>query len=227
MAKPILMNKAKEMRRNGLSLREITHVLNVSLGSVSAWCRDIELTKEQTDVLQLRNHDPNYGKRAIYLKKVKNKKNRTIKYLLNKGYKTINKLNKREQYLTGLALYWAEGFKKDKQMGFSNMDPNMIVFIIHWLTRIIGFSEKDIKLRIIINEKYKNEFPAIEEYWHKVTKIPLDQFQKPTIIHNNLIKEYKGNNNYKGVLRIRVAKSLTKLREILGTFKGFSDAIGY
>ncbi|OGK15202.1 hypothetical protein A2690_00290 [Candidatus Roizmanbacteria bacterium RIFCSPHIGHO2_01_FULL_39_12b] len=95
MAKTKLMMLARKLRKNGNSIKEIALKLHVSSGSVSIWCRDIELTQEQIDNLQRRMKDPYYGKRAIYLKTVKDKKDQTIAKLFLKGKQSISTLSLR------------------------------------------------------------------------------------------------------------------------------------
>lgn len=39
--------KAQELRVKGFSYKEILQTINVSKGTLSVWCKDIELTDEQ------------------------------------------------------------------------------------------------------------------------------------------------------------------------------------
>src|SRR5258706_11803333 len=133
MAKSEEKIKARSLRKGGESLKVIAKILNVSPRSVSNWCRDIELTKEQTLNLEKRTTDPNYGNRQKYLNLIKANKNSKIEKLRDEGAKEINKLSKRELFLVGVSLYWAEGFKKDSQVGFANSDPKMINLFLRWL----------------------------------------------------------------------------------------------
>lgn len=54
MAKSKERNKAIEFRRKDESIKRIAKILNVSKGSVSLWCADIELAQKQTKKLHER-----------------------------------------------------------------------------------------------------------------------------------------------------------------------------
>ena len=119
-----------------------------------------------------------------------------------------------------MALYWAEGFKKDKQLGFANSDPRMINFIIYWLENALKIKKDSIKAWVTINEDYIRKVKEIEKYWSETTGIALDNFQKPTIQKVKWKKQYENKDNYKGVLRLRVRKSLKHLRLMYGFIEG-------
>lgn len=55
MVKRAVREQALELRRQGMSMRDIASTLHVSKGSVSLWVRDIVLTQEQQAVLHYRH----------------------------------------------------------------------------------------------------------------------------------------------------------------------------
>lgn len=220
MAKSQEKKAARELRREGRSIKEIAKLLHVSAGSVSIWCNDILLTKEQINALELRMKDPTYGKRQTYLNNIKERTAEKIDYLKKEGIAKVGTLNKKEFVIAGLALYWAEGFKKDKQVGFANIDPRMVIFFLKWLEVCFDVKKTDIKLRLTLNESYIDKITDMQRYWSNVTGIPSTNFQKPIIQKVKWKKEYENKDAYKGVLRIRVAKSLSFLRTIDGMIEG-------
>ncbi|MBI4009287.1 helix-turn-helix domain-containing protein, partial [Candidatus Roizmanbacteria bacterium] len=179
MAKSKEKIEARILRREGKSIKEIAKKLHVSPGSISVWCRDIELSKNQILTLQKRMLDINYGNRSKYLKRIKEETNKKIIHLNSEGVKEINKLSKREIFLVGVALYWAEGFKKDHQVGFATSDSKMAKFFIHWLELSFKITHKDLILRVTANISYKNKIKNLEKYWSEKLNIPLQQFSKP------------------------------------------------
>lgn len=219
MAKSALRMKARRLRRQGLSINEIARKTEVAKRLVSYWCRDIELNPEQEKKLW----------EKAGLKKVKNfkkycqrRKQRTkdkIEKLTNKGVKEIGKLNERQFFIAGIALYWAEGFKKDHRLGFASSDPDMIKFFLEWLNKC-GIKKEEIRLRLGINISYQDKTKQIEKYWSEITKIPLKQFNKPFYQRAVWKKTYENKDDYTGVLRIRVNKSTDFLRKIKGWIKG-------
>ncbi len=212
--------QARKLRRGGESVKEIARKLNVSPASVSIWCRDIALSKNQIKELERRSKDPNYGRRSRYLAEIKRKKDLKIKNLLKEGIKEIDKLSERELFLIGTTLYWTEGFKKDSQAGFANSDPGMIKLFLRWLYECCDYKSEDLSLRVTVNISHKNRIGDIQRYWSDITEISLVKFQKP--FYQNVVwkKVYENPNNYYGVLRIKVRKSTDFLRKIHGWIEG-------
>lgn len=220
MAKSILRQAARELRDKGLGIKTIAHKLGVSSSSVSLWCRDIVLNPEQIKELERRSHDPRYGRRLEYAQRLRETKNKKIHDLLEEGKREIGTATKRELFVAGIALYWAEGFKKDNLVGFSNSDPAMIAIFTKWL-HLCGVAKNRLKFRVGVNEAYRDKIHDIERYWKKALHIPPDQFQKPFFQRVQWKKVYDRPKEYHGVLRVRVAKSTDLLRKIRGWIEGF------
>src|SRR3989344_6099101 len=123
MAKSQLRLQARALRLRGLGIKAIAHTLGVSTCTASLWCRDIPLSVKQIETLQTNARNPYYGKRGVYLQKQKQLKEEKINKLFGEGIAEVASLTPRELFIAGVALYWAEGFKKDNLMGFSNSDP--------------------------------------------------------------------------------------------------------
>jgi len=219
MAKSTEKYAAIKLRSEGQSIKYIAKQLNVSVGSVSIWCKNVVLTTEQIDNLQIQGKDPFYGKRLEYSQKRKAEVARLTSLLSSLGANDIGNVSKRELFLVGIALYWSEGFKKDKQVGFSNSEPEMIVLFIKWLTYCCKIPSRDIKIRIAINSSHMYRIDAVHQFWSKKTDIPLKNFQKPTFQNIVWKKLYENESTYHGVARIRVAKSTNLLRRILGSIQ--------
>lgn len=222
MAKSRQKLMARNLRKQGKSIKEITKEINVSPGSVSAWCRDIELTNNQILLLQQRKTDPYYGKRANYIKNKIAETNQKIKTLKNEGIKEVGKLNKRDIFLIGIALYWGEGFKKDNQVGLATSDPNMAKFFILWLNRSFKITIQDLILRVTANISYKNQIRNLEKYWSDYLNISITQFSKPFFQKTTWKKQYENKDTYHGVIRMKVRRSINLLRKIYGFIEGIS-----
>lgn len=220
MAKSILRLEARQLRQNGIGIKTIAHKLNVSSSTVSLWCRDIELTQEQIHVLEARSKDPYYGQRLHHIKKQQRERVEKIRVLREKGVNEINKLSRKEAFVAGVALYWAEGFKKDNQFGFSNSDPTMVKFFIKWLTEVCKIDISRIKIRVGINISYVNKIDEVQAFWSDFLDVPLSQFQKPYFQQVKWKKVYEDQSKYYGVLRIRISKSSDLLRTMFGWIDG-------
>ncbi len=179
MAKSLQKIQARQLRRTGKSIKEIAKMLEVSVASVSSWCRDIPLTEEQIKLLQKRVTDPYYGKKAAYLSSKKAELALKIESIHAEALQEIGMLNKRELFLVGIALYWGEGFKKDHQVGFATSDTKMAIFFIKWLEECFSISKKDLILRVTANISHKSNIKLLETYWTQKLGIPLNSFSKP------------------------------------------------
>ena len=130
MAKSAQRLEARRLRKRGFSINEIANKTSFSKRTVSRWCNDIVLNEYQKLNLWSRAK----AKYNLNFKKYCERKHRVtqekIQKLKQEGIKEIEKLSKRELFITGVALYWAEGFKKDMRFGFANTDPAMIKFCL-------------------------------------------------------------------------------------------------
>jgi hypothetical protein len=117
-------------------------------------------------------------------------------------------------------LYWAEGFKKDNQVGFSNSDSLMIKLFVLWLRNCCGVESERLRFRIGVNEQHKARVVVIEEYWSNFLGVSKNQFQKPFFQKSQWKKVYENSDQYYGVLRVRVTKSTDLLRLIMGWING-------
>jgi len=220
MAKSALRLQAREMRKEGLGIKTIAYQLHVSSSTVSLWCKDIQLSEQQIRTLEKRAHDPHYGRRLAYTQKQRKEKEERISKLFELGIQDVGIVTERDLFITGINLYWAEGFKKDNLVGFSNSDPRMIQVFLRWLTVCCGVSQDRIKARIGVNEGYIDKTKQIEQYWSKQLNLSLKQFQKPYVQKVQWKKQYDHPEEYHGVLRIRVSKSTDLLRKICGWIEG-------
>lgn len=220
MAKSLQKLQAVEARISGKSIKEIAKELSVSVASVSTWCRHIRLTQKQLLVLKNRITDPYYGNKTDYLNRIKAKTDKMTESLKESGIKEVGTLSNREVFLLGIALYWGEGFKKDHQVGFATSDVRMAKFFIYWLSTCFSIKREDLILRVTLNQAYANRHTVIEQYWSDELKVPLTNFRRVTYQKTIWKKSYKHEDGYKGVIRIRVRKSMNFLRKIFGYIEG-------
>lgn len=226
MSKQEIKVKARKLRINGLGVKTIAQQLSVSSSTVSLWCRDIKLSTQQYKDLMKNAHDPYYGKRKDNIARQIQKRLDTIERLKQEGIKDIGKLTNRELFIAGVALYWAEGFKKDKRLGFANSDPTMIRLFLKWLLQCCKVPKKDIRLRVGINISHTYRIEEIEAHWIEVTDIPKMQFQKPYFQKFKWKKEFPHPDKYFGVLRIRANMQLPLFRKINGWIEGLGQNAG-
>jgi predicted transcriptional regulator len=211
---------AQNLRRKGKSIRSIAEELGVSRGSVSIWCREIELEPEQVKKLSESQKMGSYIGRLRGAETQKKKRLDEISQLFNEGKASIGKLTDNEFFIAGIALYWGEGFKTGHKFGISNSDPRMILFMIDWFKKYGNISKSDIRCCVSVNEVHSNRIDEIEKYWSNLLKIPLSQFTKTSLLHTKNKKVYSNHNEHFGTIRIEARKSSKNLRKMLGFIEG-------
>lgn len=220
MAKSLQKLKAIKLRKQGISIKLIAKELMVSPGSVSVWCRDVKLTQHQIDQLEHDARDPNYGRRLENSIKQHEVALKKTEQLINEGIKEVGEMSKRDLFMVGIALYWAEGFKKDSQVGLGSSDPKMILMFVRWLKECFGYTLSDLLVRVTVNEAHRHRIDMITNYWSEMLGLPASEFRKPFYQHVKWQKVYNNPEEYFGVLRVRVRKSKDFLRKALGMIEG-------
>lgn len=223
MAKSEKKLQARELRRTGQSIKSIARNLDVSQGSVSLWCRDIILSVEQLQILERNYKDPNYGKRLQNSLKQQGIRIEKTKRLKKEGAEEVGNLSSRELLLVGIALYWAEGYKKDSQVGLGSSDPKMMQLYVKWLKDCFGYTISDLMFRVTANESHEYRIDEIVNYWADLFQIDKSIFQKSFYQKAKWQKVYEHPEEYFGVLRIRVRKSSDFLRKIHGYIEGLKQ----
>ncbi len=219
MANIILREKARVLRAQGSSLNEIRDVLKVPKSTARYWCRDISMP----DSLRERLMKKQKMGGLIVAEKLRKRRIEETKRLLDEGAKEIYQLTSRELFLIGVALYWAEGYRKgNEEFGFTNSDPRMIKLMIRWLQEACDISKERLRLRVCINAAHKKRLPAIEKFWCELTGIPSSQFSKPTLIKISNKKKYVNFSEYFGTLRLKVLKGTVFRRKVMGWLEGMA-----
>ncbi len=224
MAKSIEKLQAQRYRSKGMGISAIARSLHVSKSSVSYWCRDIELSDKQ--LAKVQEKQSKAGIKALLKfaeQKRKQRKNKDAQLLLE-GINLVGAISSRDLFISGLALYWAEGYKRgNEELGFVNSDPNMTLLFIKWLKEVFNIKEKDLILRVSINKLFERQEKQILLYWSKVASIPITQFTKTSIVKTLHKKKYRDKSSYKGTLRIKVRRGADLRKKILGAINALSN----
>jgi predicted transcriptional regulator len=219
MSKPELKLKARKMRNEGLSIKQITKFLGVSKSSVSLWCEDIILSSAQVEKLNQNRIRGGYEGRMKGARLNREKKERKIKDYEKKGLVTIGKLSKRDILLLGLGLYMGEGGKTNSKVVFVNSNFLIIKVFIKFIENVFFIPKSDIGCRVMINEIHKKRDQIVKIKWSRILKIPIDQFSRTTFIKSKTKKIYENYNDYLGTLHITIRRSSDLQYRILGLIK--------
>lgn len=219
---------ARKLRQSGKTITEIAKKLKTGKTTVSYWCRDIVLTQTQIEKIKQRSKVNGLRGLAIYTEKLRTSRLLRIAEANKLGFEKVKGIDNRDLFIIGLALYWAEGYKKgNEEFGFTNSDPAMIKIIIHWLKKIYDIKKNQLILRISINKIHEARLLPITKAWAKILGISIEQFTKPSLIQSVVKKIYPNNSDYLGTLRVKVRKSSSLRREIMGSLSAFQKYSEY
>ena len=220
-----LKSKAIELRKQGFSYSEILKQIPVAKSTLSVWLKNVGLSKKQKQKLTKK-------KLEAALKGAKTRKDNRIaitQKIYDESKKDVGAISKRELWLMGAMLYWAEGHKeKEYRPGsgaqFTNSDPQMIKLFLIWLDKICGIKANEITFSIYIHENSKNNTESVKKYWKDITGFKKDNFSQFYFKKSN-IKTLRKNigDSYFGVLRVKVKASSVLQRKIAGWIKGVVD----
>ncbi|KKP87973.1 hypothetical protein A2456_03450 [Candidatus Nomurabacteria bacterium RIFOXYC2_FULL_36_19] len=175
MARKLDKQKALVMRKKGMSYSQIKEKLGVSKSTLSGWLYNMPLSVKRIRELQADS--------PIRIEKYRNtmraKKEKKFAEAYQEMSKKIGKLTKRELFLSGLFLYWAEGSKTTRgTVGLTNTNPTMLKFYIKWL-KLFGYLKKDFSVHLHLYSDMN--IRKQEKYWAQELDIPLSQFRKSYI----------------------------------------------
>ena len=214
--------QAQDLRRTGHSYPQIQKLIDVPKSTLSGWCRDVALTEKQA--LRLFNNKLRGAAkgRIIGAKRQQARRLAEIKEQKLLGEKEIGKISQRDRFLTGIALYSAEGTKADKSCSFANSDPKLIKFMTAWFREFCEVPESRLRGAIWIHDNLDTQNAM--EYWSNVTGIPRPQFYKTYIAKNRAdsVKIRKNIHKY-GVFSVRFSDAKIH-RRIMGWISGLLDS---
>ena len=195
--------RAIEMRKKGMSYRDILKEVHVAKSSLSLWLKDLPLTRREKQSLKKRR-DSNISRGRIRAG-AQNRKNRLLREheYYEEAKIEFAKVMHEPFFHIGISLYWAEGAKRNNQFFFMNSDHDMIETMILWLETYCNYSRLQLRYRLFIHKPYAHEH--IEQFWMKTLRVTDAQFTKT--IHKPTNLGVKKRPNYKGCLRIEVPKS--------------------
>lgn len=190
--------KAIELRKKGLSYKEIQQHVKVSRGLLSGWFKFLSLTTEEEGFLSKRMSErQDKGRIASMLSNRNRRINREIT-AFEDAKNLFDKYKDNWLFLVGIALYWAEGSKRTGSFQFINSDPDMVYCMFKWIPKFMGIERDKIKCRL-----YIHKIPGYENcqlFWEKTLGIDSRSFQKTT--YKPTSHTVKKNSDYKGCLRL-------------------------
>jgi transcriptional regulator with XRE-family HTH domain len=202
--------KARLLRAENRTLKEIAEILGVSKSSVSVWVRDMNV--------EIRQRRPGVRRsNALHDRKVAE-----IEECDQLGIDRIGRMSDGAFLAAGAALYAGEGAKRDGAVQFANTDSRMVAFFCAWLRRFFAVDEARLRIRVYLHDGL--DLDAAEEFWSGVTGVPRTQFQAPHRAKAD--PTMRSNKHEHGCVYVRFSDARTH-REIMGVVRALlaSEAI--
>ncbi|MFZ3057890.1 MAG: hypothetical protein WA092_02480 [Minisyncoccales bacterium] len=214
--------KAIALRKKGHSYSEILKEIPVAKSTLSLWLRSVDLAKQQKQNITAKRI-------AGSLRGAKARKDQRIKItkeIKDRAKQEIENISKRDIWLIGIVLHWAEGAKEKENgtkagVNFSNSDPRMILLFRKWLINTFSVNNSNLVYELYIHKTANIEKAQI--YWSHILSIPKEKIR--TYLKKSKIKTIRKNtgNDYHGLIRIKVNKSTNLNRRIAGWIEGICE----
>ncbi len=214
---------AINLRSQGLSYSEIYKHITVSKDTLSRWCRDVLLDDNQIKLLQQKRINGGQKGGIVASENKKRKRIKITERITRDAIIEIGRLNDREIFLVGVALYLGEGLKGDCEVGFTNGNTKVIEFMMFWFRKVCKVAESKFRGQIWIHDNL--DMVKAKHFWHKLTGIPLSQFRKTYIAkNNNNSKKIRKQIHENGIFAIKIS-DVKLQRRILGWCAGILDQV--
>ena len=138
------------------------------------------------------------------------------------GQEQLLELISNPEFIAGLMLYWAEG-SKWRSTEVANSDIDLIVFMVKWFEQFFHISQKSLAVQMHIHSGQNEQ--NLRQYWSRVTKIPVDNFQRSYIKLQGT--GHRTKKLYYGTIKLRVRGlgSTYLLFQILGSIAEYNNKV--
>ncbi|KKT92391.1 MAG: hypothetical protein UW92_C0002G0035 [Candidatus Jorgensenbacteria bacterium GW2011_GWA2_45_13] len=201
------------LRRKGLTYSEIFKRIPVAKSTLSLWLRSVSLSeKKKQRITEKRILAQKRGAEAR-----RNIRLRQTKDIFENTRDDIKNIITDPLWLTGIALYWAEGAKQkdnnvSSSMRFSNMDSRMARLFLLWSERCLGLEKRDFYYDLYIHEG--SDIKKAVRYWAK--QLYCDESDIRVYLKRSNSRTVRKNvgERYHGVIRINIRKSSALNRKV-------------
>jgi hypothetical protein len=208
----------QDLRRLGLSYNEIARIIPVSKGTLSGWCRDLELPLDLRRRLALIRPKldsqialgPRRRKEALERKAaIRSAAQEEVRWRCADPF-----------WIAGLVAYWSEGSKTSSDVRFSNSDPGLVRLFIDWSQRFLEGTGFSARLHLHTGQDERERI----EFWSDITGVSTSHFGKT--YYKKEGTGHRKNLLYNGTISIRLLGNGSQLQRVLGWIEGLSDLWG-
>jgi transcriptional regulator with XRE-family HTH domain len=197
--------EARRLRREqGLPIKVIARRLGVAVSSVSVWVRDVELTAAQHEALRALNPAYNHQRNGW---KTNSTRFRARRVAYQEGGRQLARRYE-PLHIAGCMLYWAEGSRARNQIRFTNSDPEMVRFFVHFLRAYFELEESDIRLTCNLFADHLERQEEIERFWLETAGLPGSCLCRSTVNTYSKYSQKKRQNKLPyGTCRVTVSRT--------------------
>ncbi len=159
-------HRARELRAQAWTLKEICEELDCAKSSASIWTRGVEFTPKP------RNRGNGVTKpHPLHIKKLVE-----IEECNKWASEAVGSMSDRDLFMAGIGLYAGDGSKTGNVVQFANSNPALVALFCTWLRRFFDVDETRLRVSLYLHAGL--DLDAAVEHWEGVTKIPRAQFSK-------------------------------------------------
>lgn len=211
---------AIRLRKKGLSYNEILKKVPAAKSTLSVWLQNIGIGKKQKQRLTLKRKLAQLKAQAA-CRKIRTDKEKAI---ITAAKKEVGTISRKNLWLIGTILYWAEGTKQKKnnvsqRVSFVNSDPKMVILFDKWLREICSWKKENLIYTLYIHRTANKE--KDRKFWENLLKINIKKIYFKT--HTPRTNRENINKNYHGLLRIDARRSTDLNRKIQGWILGINE----
>ena len=119
-------------------------------------------------------------------------------------------------------LYWAEGAKSRNQLRFSNSDPEMVRFFVHFLRTYFNLRDADIRMTCNLFADHQARQKDIEEFWLETAGLPPECLCKSTVnTYSKYSQKKRCNRLPYGTARVTVSRTRV-VQSIYGSIQEYA-----
>ena len=217
---------AIRLRHEGLRYSDLTRRFGVAKSTLWRWLKAEGLVETQPQRLTEMKRAAQQRGAAI----VKARRLARTRAILEQASHEVGALSRRDVWLLGLALYWAEGSKQkpgnvSAGVIFTNSDPAAIRAFVAWITESCGVSKDRLTFEIYLHETA--DATRAQLYWSAQLQLPIEQLSRIRWKHHRpATRRTNVGDSYHGLVRVRVARSSALNRRIAGWIAGVGNSLG-
>ena len=220
--KPQERAEARRLRRKGLPLKRIAARLDVSIGSVHRWTKDIRLTPEQLQQNLTGPRGPQSPEQIAKRVSTWRHKNRERRLAAQKEGRARAR-HRDPLHLAGCMLYWAEGAKDRNAVKFCNSDPQMVRLFTVFVRESLGVAADRLRVRLNLYTNNGLSVRQVEDFWLRLLQLPRSSLRKHQLNHYpTSTSGAKRNRLPHGVCSLTVAASTREVQHIYGAIQEYA-----